>query len=522
MYSHSLSRLICIVMLLLAGLAGSTAALAQGVQVGGRNATLVSITERGKLRGEIRKVDATTWIETDAAGEALFKYEEVKRDDSTVYLADKSRDVTLQLDIRKRSAAMRDMVTQKREVYQIQAASDGPVQPMKIVQADAAPAPAKGRAAAKGAKPEPGFCWNDTVPRATGTIPGRLADCPEGYALSGGSCKRAASTVAAPSRAADCPAGYTNTGASCERPAHTKANTNARPADCPEGYNNTGAACFRLSAPAPLDMSKMSCKAGESRIEGRCYKACEAGFTGSGASCTRAASTLGGDNLSCKAGFQKSGKSGRCMAVCAAGYTNTGEACVRAADTLGVEAMLCKAGETRTGGRCLPAGGACAAGEVAQGELCYKACAPGFDGIGATCIKQPGKAWVQCGTGLAKDAQACAATQFDALTALRQLAVAAGQAGTSRLGRERATTRKKFKDMADAFGKARELPAFKKALDAWNDPAKEARLTTDNLAGAADEDDMVRYAAQVAQIAELAGATDDAAYPKCASVLPSR
>lgn len=386
-----------------------------------------------------------------------------------------------------------------------------------------ATAPAKGGKVV--AETTPGFCWNDSVARGAGAIPGRNADCPDGYSMSGGSCKRAANTVAAPSRAADCPAGYNNTGASCERAAQTKPNANSRLADCPEGFKNTDGACFRLSAAAPLDASKMSCKAGETRIEARCFRACEAGFTGSGATCTRPAGSLGADNMTCKAGFQKSGKAGRCAAVCAAGFTNTGEACVKAADALGVDAMTCKAGETRVAGRCLPAGGGCADGEVQQGDLCYKACAAGFDGVGSACFKQPPKAWMQCGTGSAKDAQACAATTFNPAMSVRQTAVLAGFAGSSRFGRERATTKKKFKGMVDAYNKAKDTPQFKKGFDAWEDAGKNApgtRLAMDKLASAESDEDMVRYAAQVASIAELSGAAGDDAYPKCGTLFPAK
>ncbi len=290
MSQYSPGRFIRIGALLLAGLASSSPALS--AVINGNTATSVSLTEAGKPRGELRKVDANTWIETDAAGQALFKYEEVKRDDAIVHLADKSREVTVQLDTKKRSAMFRDWTTQKRAVYQIRDLSDGPMQPMLVntsmQQEPAAPAASKGRpaAAGKGGKAvdsTPGFCWNDTVTRGAGTIPGRVADCPEGYTVNGASCKRAANTIAAPSRAADCPAGYNNTGASCERAAQTKPNANSRPADCPDGFTNSGTACFRLSAAAPLDASKMTCKAGESRIEARCFKACEAGFTASGA-----------------------------------------------------------------------------------------------------------------------------------------------------------------------------------------------------------------------------------------------
>jgi hypothetical protein len=531
MFQHSLVRFICIVVLLFASLSGNSHAQPTGAAVTGNNATAVTVTERGKARGEFRKINSNTWIEVDARGVAVYQYEEVRHDDAVVHLADGTRDVTIQIDLRKRTVLFLDLSVQRREVYQIKAASDGPFQAMpsnvsvQTAPAVAVAAPAKGKAAApaKGkAAPVAGFCWNDSVTRGAGSVPGRIADCPEGYTLSGGSCKRPASTVAAASRAADCPAGYNNTGNSCERPAQTKPNANSRLADCPKDYENTGGACFRLSASTPLDMSKMSCKAGETRIEARCFKACETGFNANGTSCTRPASTLGAENLACKSGFTKNSKTGRCTATCAAGFTNNGEACVRAADTLGVESMVCKAGETRNGSRCLPAGGMCGDGEVQQGELCYKACAAGYEGIGSVCFKQPPKAWLACGTGSAKDEKACAGAVLEPGLALRQAAALVQAAGTSRLGKERASTKKKFLEMNEAYNKAKNLPQFKKGLEAWA-AADSARVNLDTMASVTTEEDMVRYAVQLAQIADLAGvATDDAAYPKCSALPPTK
>jgi hypothetical protein len=182
--------------------------------------------------------------------------------------------------------------------------------------------------------------------------------------------------------------------------------------------------------------------------------------------------------------------------------------------------MICKAGETRVGARCLAAGGSCADGEVQQGELCYKACAPGYDGIGGSCIKQPPKSLAQCGVGAAKDAQACAAASLSGALAVRQNAVLVGQAGTSRLGKERSLTKRRFKDLTDAYTKVKDTAAFKKGVDAWEAMGASggARLPMGNMLSAATEEDMVRYAAQAGQIAELAGAGDDSGYLKCSSL----
>lgn len=534
-----LGRLIRVVALLTLGLAatlpaqadeGGAASAANTVRVTARNATSVVVAQGGARAGEIRKVDAVRWIEFDAAGTAVFKYDEVKRDDNTISLLDHSRGVTLQLDLKSKRVTATEAASRRRDnLYDIQSVSAEPVKVMDsgyFQESSRQGGPLTTRERASGVAPAPvrevipPFCWTDVFNRASGTIPGRLADCPPGYTLSGGVCKRAADTIAAPSRAADCPEGYKNSGNACERPAATKANANSRPADCPEGFTNTGGECFRLSAPNPLPASSMTCKGGESKIEGRCYRACETGFTSSGTNCVRAASTLGADNLSCKAGYQKNAK-GRCIAECAAGYTNSGEACVRAADTLGADGMVCKSGETRNGSRCFPANGKCAAGEVLQGGLCYSACAAGTEGFGTACIAAAPKSWAQCGMGAAKDAAACAALSFDPVSNVRQLALVFGMnAGSLPQAGRAAALQKKYKELNDAFAKAKEQPKLKKARDDWEQAAgkSDAALPMDKMASATNEDDMMRYAAQLVAITEAAGPFETAAYPKCSKL----
>lgn len=518
-----------------------TAAVTQAATAGitSRNVMQVALGQDRTRTGEVRKAEGTQWVETDVNGNVVAHFQEVRRDDSAVFLIDRLRGVSLKLDIRAKLATYTDKATRRDELFEIQAIANAatplPQQASAAQQngrasgqfrarqsprdnSDASPLPVRAET--------PAFCWNDIVTRGPGTMPGRPADCPAGLTKDGNSCKRAGETIASPSRAADCPAGYNNSGATCERPAATKPNTNSRAADCPDGFNNTGEACFRLSAPAPLGMEVMTCKGGEQKIGGRCYKSCETGFTSAGASCTRPASTLGADKMTCKAGFKKNGNGQRCVAECAAGFTSTGEACVRATQTLGLESMTCKAGETRNGDRCVAAGGGCAKGEVLHGGLCYAACAAGFDGVGAACVAQPPKAWSQCGIGSAKNAQACAAPGFDQMTALKQSALSVGiLAGAAPMtvaaqrSAQVAATQKKFKELVDAYAKAKDLPQFKTGLDAWQQ-ANRGNAPLDKIATATGDADMMRYATQLLAIVEYSGAAaaESAAYPKCSAV----
>jgi len=366
------------------------------------------------------------------------------------------------------------------------------------------------------------FCVAEPVNRAYGAATGRAADCPAGYANQGGSCKREAETKTAPSIAPECPAGYKVDGAKCERPAQTKPNPGVRPADCPDGFTNSGGACFRLSAPEPLPASRMTCKAGETKIDTRCFKACEAGTTASGASCVRPAGALEADKMSCKAGYHMDEKRPRCVAQCAAGFNNTGEACVRPAETLGADAFTCKAGETRQGGRCAPAVLTCGKGEVLQGGSCYAACAPGFDGVGTACYPRPPKAWVACGIGAAKDADSCGVATFDPMTTLKHRAVALGRDGNVAAAPGQQVMRLvalagKFNDLLAAYVSVKDTPQFKQNLATWTqaNQSKDTFTPLDETGAPVTEPIMMRHAAQLAAIA---GVADAAAYPKCSTI----
>ncbi len=367
------------------------------------------------------------------------------------------------------------------------------------------------------------FCIGEPVARAAGTIQSRLADCPAGYANQDGSCRRDGESRPAPSIAPECPAGYNLNGKSCERPALSKPNPASRPADCPDGYTNSGTACFRLSAPDPLPANRMTCKAGENKIDGRCFKPCEAGSTSAGANCVRPASTLGAEKMSCKAGFLKEENKMRCVAQCAPGFNNTGEACVRAADTLGADALTCKAGETRQGARCMAAVATCAKGEVLQGGSCFAACAAGYQGIGGACWPAAPKAWVACGIGAAKDAASCAGVKLPPVAMLKHQAVALGRdAGIAAAPGQQVmrlvALHGKFRELVAAYQGARDTPEFKRDLAAWSEAnrGKDAFLPFDDTGAPTTEPAMMRHAVQLAAIAGFKGNPEGAAYPKCA------
>jgi len=373
--------------------------------------------------------------------------------------------------------------------------------------------------------PKGNFCLADSVARVGGPPPGRAADCPAGYTNQAGSCKRAAETRPASAIAAECPAGYKLDGNSCARPAQSKPNTAVRAADCPDGYSNSGSTCFRLSAPDPLPASRMTCKAGETKIDARCFKACEAGTTRDGANCVRPASTLGADNMSCKAGYLKDDKKPRCLAQCPSGFNNTGESCVRVADTLGADALSCKSGETRLGARCVAAVTSCGKGEVLQGGACFATCAAGLDGVGGACWPQAPKAWLACGIGAAKDAQSCAGIKLDPVAMVKHHAVALAREASIPAAAGQKVTRLvalhgKFRDLVAAYGGAKDTAQFKRDLAAWSqaNEGKDALVPFDDPSAPITEPAMMRHAVQLSAIAGFSGAIDAGGYGKCSAV----
>ncbi|MBL8305285.1 MAG: hypothetical protein JNM33_01215 [Rubrivivax sp.] len=108
-------------------------ASAEPAVVNGRNVVLVATVQNGQ-RGPVFRIvpGGRQWVEFDATGRAVFRFDEVQRDDWSVYLVDRSRGVNLQLDLHTRKVMYSDANTQRSPLYDIAS-----VQPMA-----AAPAPA--------------------------------------------------------------------------------------------------------------------------------------------------------------------------------------------------------------------------------------------------------------------------------------------------------------------------------------------------------------------------------------------
>jgi hypothetical protein len=212
------------------------------------------------------------------------------------------------------------------------------------------------------------FCWRQSNTRGVGLIPGRPADCPEGYTNNGATCGRGANTYGAPSVLGRCPDGYTNTGLTCYRG--------------PTVYGKGCTTVFKKYA-------------------------CSAGYTDIGCLCGKGADTLGANTMVCPEGYHQSGITKRCIVNCDEGYTNTGETCFKPLAVLGMGAMTCNPEEQRSGARCYPMDSTCGSAREEDAGLCYSKCRDGFHGVGPVCWQNCDPSWTNCGAGCAKSKLQC-------------------------------------------------------------------------------------------------------------------
>lgn len=84
-----------------------------GTQVNGRNVSFVAF-DRGSFRQQ-----GKNWIEYDIDGRPAFTFEETHRDDWSVYLADRSRNVRLQLDLHRRKVGYAEAGGPTSDLYDI-------------------------------------------------------------------------------------------------------------------------------------------------------------------------------------------------------------------------------------------------------------------------------------------------------------------------------------------------------------------------------------------------------------------
>jgi hypothetical protein len=107
--------------------------------VNGRTATQVAFALQGRRLGDYRVSGQRRWVEVDSNGRGSFNFEETGRDDWSVYLADRSRGVEVQLDLHTRKVMVGDGRSARRVLYDIADASAGSVMAAQPASPAAAP-----------------------------------------------------------------------------------------------------------------------------------------------------------------------------------------------------------------------------------------------------------------------------------------------------------------------------------------------------------------------------------------------
>ncbi len=100
------------------------AAAAPSGPVNGRNVRSVVYGQGDQRKGEFRKLSPQQWGEMGDSGQLNFRFDEVQRDDWSVYLLDKSRGVSLQLDLHTRKVMYSDTTSPRRVLYEVLGASN--------------------------------------------------------------------------------------------------------------------------------------------------------------------------------------------------------------------------------------------------------------------------------------------------------------------------------------------------------------------------------------------------------------
>ncbi|PWF41747.1 hypothetical protein C7C56_024050 [Massilia glaciei] len=92
-------------------------------QRGRRNAARevdsVVFGKNGRREGEFRRTGRRQWEETDASGRVKYRFEQLRGDEATIHLVDRSRGVNLELDLRARQVMFSDRRNRRHAMYQI-------------------------------------------------------------------------------------------------------------------------------------------------------------------------------------------------------------------------------------------------------------------------------------------------------------------------------------------------------------------------------------------------------------------
>jgi hypothetical protein len=316
------------------------------------------------------------------------------------------------------------------------------------------------------------------------------------------------------------------------------------PQDCAAGREKIGALCYSKCAP------------GMKRVGFDCQSVCPDGMQDQGLFCRRVEygrgagyAWQGGD------GFNLDGARSRCARdnpqgceqsgaiiypKCKPGYSAFG-CCICRPDPPNCSALGLNAGVDLSCAKKVTIGDpvplVCGSQQQQDAGLCYTPCKSGYAGVGPVCWGKAPAGWVDCGMGAAKDSLTCAKIIANQVVSVGQLALTIGSLGTStsltaglsapeKASRLTKLTQEftKLKTQWDVLQKTNEnVKLAVKTFEVAN-AARQGYVATQTLANATTEEDMIRFAAQIAAILDPSGAASVVAaytYPKCSKYFPT-
>jgi len=323
--------------------------------------------------------------------------------------------------------------------------------------------------------------------------------------------------------------------------------------------------CWRDSYGRGVGTVPVNCAPGQDRIGLLCYDKCPAGMKRMGFDCHSVCpSGMRDDGLYCRAAEYGRGagypwKLGdkplsldaarrRCVAAnpqgcekygeiiypkCSPGYSPFG-CCICRPKVPNCAALGLNSGIDLSCGKKIkignPVTGTCP-GQDKDAGLCYPKCRPGYTGIGPVCWGQPPPGWVICGMGAAKNSNACASVILGQVASVGQLAITVASLGSSTAltagmspsakASRLAKLRQQYSALSVQFDLLRRTnKSVQNALDLLRitNVGAHAAVTIQTGVNALTEEDMIRFAAQVAALLDPSGISDTVAaytFPKC-------
>ena len=311
------------------------------------------------------------------------------------------------------------------------------------------------------------------------------------------------------------------------------------PKACQEGRDRIGLLCYTK---CPADMK---------RVGFDCHSVCPSGMRDDGLFCRATEYGRGAgypiwDGGKCKRAHGECEKSGALWyPKCKPGYSAFG-CCICRPKKPDCTALGLKPGIDLSCAKKItigdPVAGACASGEQRQAGLCYKACKPGYGGLGPVCWGQPPPGWSECGMGAAKDSKTCASMIWNQVSSVGQmafnLAAAVASLGTSTAatgGTSAAANASKLSKLQEelaqlqsTYNKIKQIPEVQKAQKAFEAANQGYEIGTKGkeLYDAAKNPDAIaeeiaRKSAEYAAILDptgIAGTVAAYTYPKCSKL----